>query len=210
LSNTQKHNAIGTLNISADEALNRLLEGNRRFAANKIIAPNRSEARRYEIVTGQQPYAIILGCVDSRVPPELIFDQGLGDLFVIRSAGQVIDDAILGSIEFGVAELGIPLIMVLGHTKCGAVTATIETLEKNLPVAGAIGTLVENIKPAVERASGHGEQLIDQAARMNVALEINRLKESPILSAAIDEGKTRIVGAFYDLNTGLVEIMDRK
>jgi carbonic anhydrase len=210
LSNAQKHNAIGTLNISADEALNRLLEGNRRFAANKIIAPNRSEARRYEIVTGQHPFAIILGCVDSRVPPELIFDQGLGDLFVIRSAGQVTDDAILGSIEFGVAELGIPLIMVLGHTKCGAVTATIETLEKKLPVAGAIGTLVENIKPAVERASGHGEEFIDQAARMNVALVINRLKESPILSAAIDEGKTRIVGAFYDLSTGLVEVMDRK
>jgi carbonic anhydrase len=198
------------LKIFADEALNRLLEGNRRFAANKAIAPNRSESRRLEITKGQHPFAIILGCVDSRVPPELIFDQGLGDLFVIRSAGQVIDDAILGSIEFGVAELGILLIMVLGHTKCGAVTATIEILEKNLPVEGAISMLVENIKPAVDRAKGHGEELIDQAARMNVVLEINRLKESPILSAAIDEGKTKIVGAFYDLSTGLVEIMDRK
>jgi carbonic anhydrase len=208
LNNTQKHNAIDTLNISADDALNRLLEGNRRFATNKIIAPNRSENRRIEITKGQHPFAIILGCVDSRVPPELIFDQGLGDLFVIRSAGHVIDDAILGSIEFGVAELGIPLIMVLGHTKCGAVAATIEIIEKRLPVAGAIGTLVENITPSVERASGHGEQLIDQAARMNVALIINRLKESPILSAAIDECKTKIVGAFYDLSTGLVEILD--
>jgi carbonic anhydrase len=197
-------------NISADAALNRLIEGNRRFATDKAIAPNRSESRRIEITRGQHPFAIILGCVDSRVPPELIFDQGLGDLFVIRSAGQVIDDAILGSIEFGVAELGIPLILVLGHSKCGAVTATIETLEKNLPVEGAIGTLVENIKPAVGRAKGHGEQLIDQAARMNVALEINRLKESPILSGAIKGGRTKIVGAFYNLSTGLVEIMTSK
>lgn len=197
-----------SLNITADEALNRLIDGNRRFAANKTSSPNRSENRRLEIVQGQQPYAIILGCVDSRVPPELIFDQGLGDLFVIRSAGQVIDDAILGSIEFGVAQLGLPLILVLGHTKCGAVTATIEILEKNVPVEGAIGTLVENIKPAVERAIGHGEDLIDQAARMNVALEISRLNESPILSGAIKAGRTKIVGAFYNLSTGLVEIMD--
>lgn len=196
-----------SLNITADEALNRLIDGNRRFAANKTSSPNRSESRRLEIVQGQHPFAIILGCVDSRVPPELIFDQGLGDLFVIRSAGQVIDDAILGSIEFGVEELGIPLIMVLGHTRCGAVTATIETLEKNLPVKGAIRTLVENIKPAIEPTTDHGEPFIDLTARKNVALEIDRLKASPILSDAIRTGKTKIVGAFYDLRTGFVEIL---
>ena len=196
--------------ISADEALNRLLEGNQRFAANKTIGPNRGESRRLEITKGQQPYAIILGCVDSRVPPELIFDQGLGDLFVIRSAGQVIDDAILGSIEFGVAELGIPLIIVLGHTRCGAVTTTFEIVGKNLSVEGAIGTLVETIKPAVDQAKGHGEESIDQAARKNVALEINRLKASPVLSEAIKAGNTKIVGAFYDLSAGLVEIMALK
>ena len=198
------------LKISANESLDRLIEGNRRFAANKTIGPHRGESRRLEIVKGQKPYAIILGCVDSRVPPELIFDQGLGDLFVIRSAGQVIDDAILGSIEFGVAELGIPLIMVLGHTRCGAVTATVAILEKNLPVEGAIGALVEAIKPAVDRSKGHGEESIDQAARKNVALEINRLKASPVLSEAIKAGNTKIVGAFYDLSTGLVEIMALK
>jgi len=197
-----------TLTISADEALNRLLEGNRRFAANKAINPHRSEARRQEIVTGQHPFAIILGCVDSRVPPELIFDQGLGDLFVIRSAGQVIDDAVLGSIEFGVAELGIPLIMVLGHSSCGAVTATVETLEENLPTEGSIGKLVENIEPAVHQAARHGQELIDAAARINVALEINKLNRSPLLSAAMKEAKLKIVGAFYDLSTGLVEILD--
>lgn len=195
-------------NISSEEALNRLLAGNRRFVANHTIGPNRSENRRLEIVEAQHPFAIILGCVDSRVPPELIFDQGLGDLFVIRSAGQVIDDAILGSIEFGVAELGIPLIMVLGHTRCGAVTATVETLENNLLVMGAIGALVENIKPAVEQTKGHGDQFIDRTARKNVGLEVDRLKASPILSEAIKSGKTKIVGAFYDLSTGLVEIMD--
>jgi len=129
---------------------------------------------------------------------------------VIRSAGQVIDDVILGSIEFGVSELGIPLIVVLGHTKCGAVTVTIETLEQSLPIAGTISTLVENIKPAVARATGHGEELIDQAARMNVALEINRLKESPIFVGAIKADKIEIVGTFYNLSTGLVEIMALK
>jgi carbonic anhydrase len=195
-------------NLSGDEALERLLEGNKRFAANKTIGPNRSESRRLEIATGQHPFAIILGCVDSRVPPELIFDQGLGDLFVIRSAGQVIDDAVLGSIEFGVAELGIPLIMVLGHSKCGAVTATVETLEKNLPTEGSISKLVENIEPAVHQAAGHGQELIDAAARINVALEISRLNRSPLLSAAMKEAKLKIVGAFYDLSTGLVEILD--
>ncbi len=195
-------------NLSADEALNRLLEGNRRFAANKAINPNRSEARRQEIVTGQHPFAIILGCVDSRVPPELIFDQGLGDLFVIRSAGQVIDDVVLGSIEFGVAELGIPLIMVLGHSSCGAVTATVEMLEKNLPTEGSIGKLVENIEPAVHQATGHGQELIDAAARINVALEISQLNRSPLLSAAVRESKLKIVGGFYDLSKGLIAILD--
>ncbi len=195
-------------NLSGDEALERLLEGNQRFAANKTIGPHRSESRRLEIATGQHPFAIILGCVDSRVPPELIFDQGLGDLFVIRSAGQVIDDAVLGSIEFGVAELGIPLIMVLGHSSCGAVTATVETLEKNLPTEGSISKLVENIEPAVHQAAGHGQELIDAAARINVALEISRLNRSPLLSAAMKEAKLKIVGAFYDLSTGLLEILD--
>lgn len=207
MSNTHVQNPTGSVNCSADEALKRLVEGNQRFAANKAIGPHRSKARRQEIVAGQQPFAMILGCVDSRVPPELIFDQGLGDLFVIRSAGQVIDDVILGSIEFGVVELGIPLILVLGHSKCGAVTATIETLEKHLPVPGAIGALVEKIKPAVQSVKDHGPELIDRTARMNVVLEINRLKESPILAGAIEAGKTKLVGAFYDLSTGLVEIM---
>ncbi len=201
---------VAPLNISADEALNRLLEGNQRFAANQASGPNRSENRRLEIVKGQYPFAIILGCVDSRVPPELIFDQGLGDLFVIRSAGQVIDNAILGSIEFGVAELGIPLIMVLGHSKCGAVTATVEAIEKRLAVEGAIATLVENIKPAVNWATGHGEELIDNAARKNIALEIERLNTSPILSRAIKAGKTKIVGAFYHLSTGFIETIITK
>lgn len=198
----------GRLTISADEAMTRLLEGNRRFASNQVIGPHRSESRRLEIVNGQQPLATILGCVDSRVPPELIFDQGLGDLFVIRSAGQVIDDALLGSIEFGVAELGIPLIMVLGHSKCGAVTATVETLEHHLASEGSIGKLVENIAPAVRQAAGQGLELIDAAARIHVALAIGKLSRSPLLSAAMKETRLKIVGAFYDLSTGLVEILD--
>src|SRR5678816_4607625 len=113
---------------NADEALQRLLEGNQRYAANKSIDLNESQSRRVEMAKGQNPFATIFSCVDSRVPPELIFDRGLGDLFVIRTAGHVIDQAVLGSLEYGVEELKIPLLMVLGHEKCGAVKATIDTI----------------------------------------------------------------------------------
>ena len=138
-------------------ALDRLLEGNQRFAANMAKDPNHPEARRMMVAGGQQPFATIFSCVDSRVPPELVFDQGLGDLFVIRTAGHVIDDAVLGSLEFGVAELGIPLLMVMGHEKCGAVKATIEAVEAQTMTPAQIGTLVEAVTPAVEVA--HEEPL---------------------------------------------------
>ncbi len=194
--------------MSADEALHRLLEGNRRFAANQAIGPNRSENRRREIVNGQNPFAIVLGCVDSRVPPELIFDQGLGDLFVIRSAGQVIDDAVLGSIEFGVEELDIPLILVLGHTRCGAVTATFEILENNLQVEGSIGSLIQAIRPSIHQAHGDGVEIIDLAAKINVGMEIQRLSRSTILSREMNSGNLKIAGGFYHLDTGIVEILE--
>lgn len=197
-----------TSKIAADEALDRLLEGNRRFAANRAIGPNRSESRRLEITKGQQPFAIILGCVDSRVPPELIFDQGLGDLFVIRSAGQVIDHAVLGSIEFGVIELGVPLIMVLGHSRCGAVTASVESIEKNLSGEGSIGVLIEAIKPAVHHAHGNGQSLIDEAAKINVKKEMERLNQSLVISSKLNKSELKIVGAFYHLDTGKVEILE--
>jgi carbonic anhydrase len=192
---------------SADEAIQRLKEGNLRYVGNKTVDPNQTEARRVELAGGQHPFATILGCVDSRVPPELVFDRGLGDLFVIRTAGQVVDKAVLGSIEFGAAELGIPLIVVLGHEKCGAVKATIETLAANGEAEGSIAYLVEGITPAVEKAKGQAGDELDNVVRANVGLVVEALNKSTILSEAVSAGKLKIVGGRYDLDTGAVEFI---
>lgn len=192
---------------NADEALQRLVEGNRRYAGNKSIDLNESEGRRAELAQGQNPFATIFSCVDSRVPPELIFDRGLGDLFIVRTAGEVIDNAVLGSLEYGVAELKIPVLMVLGHEKCGAVKATIEAVENNTKAEAEINWLVEGIKPAVEKAHGQPGDLLDNAVRANVELVVLRLKKSAILADAVQKGELKIVGARYDLDSGLVEII---
>lgn len=191
----------------ADDALQRLKDGNQRYVANKTVDPNQTERRRVELAQGQHPFATILGCVDSRVPPELVFDRGLGDLFVIRTAGQVLDKAVVGSIEFGAAELGIPLIVVMGHENCGAVKATIDALEKPAGEAhGSIGALVEAITPAVEAAREQSGDLLDNAVRINIENVVNALKQSPILAEALSQGKVKIVGGRYDLDTGAVEM----
>jgi len=191
---------------NADEALQRLLDGNRRYVAHQSIEVNESETRRIEVAQGQNPFATLFSCVDSRVPPELVFDRGLGDLFVVRTAGQVIDSAVLGSLEYGVAELKIPLLMVLGHEKCGAVKATIETIEKNATAEADINALVEAIRPAVEKVRGQPGDLLDNAVKANVELTVSLLKTSPILAEAVENGTLKIVGARYDLDTGVVEV----
>lgn len=206
---------------SPAEALQQLLEGNQRFAANRLLEPNHSPERRAEIAKGQQPFATILGCVDSRVPPEIVFDRGLGDLFVIRTAGHVIDEAVLGSIEFGSLELKIPLIMVLGHERCGAVKASIEALEgggeahgkgkgkgKHSAEPGEIGYLVNSLKPAIEKAHAWGMgDLAENAMRANISLTVARLKKSPVLAAGVESGRLKIVGGRYDLDSGVVETL---
>src|SRR5688500_10220494 len=177
---------------NANEALQRLLEGNQRYVNNKSTDLNESQNRRTELASGQSPFATIFSCVDSRVPPELIFDRGLGDLFVIRTAGQVLDSAVLGSLQYGVAELKILLLVVLGHEKCGAVKATVEAVENNA---------------TVEAAKGLSGDLLDNAVKANVSLTVEHLKASSILSEAVEKGELRIVGARYDLDTGLVEVI---
>jgi carbonic anhydrase len=191
---------------NGDAALQRLLEGNRRYAAQQSIQVNESESRRVEVAQGQHPFATIFSCVDSRVPPELVFDRGLGDLFVIRTAGQAIDSIVLGSLQYGVAELKIPLLMVLGHEKCGAVKATIDTLEQNLSAGADLQALVDGIQPAVEKARAEPGDLLDNAVRANVALAVERLRTSPILAEAVEQATLKIVGARYDLDTGIVEV----
>ena len=212
------HSPAEAAMTSPQHALQRLMDGNQRFVTNRLTDPNRSPQRRTEIAKSQQPFATILGCVDSRVPPELVFDRGLGDLFVIRTAGQVIDEAVLGSIEFGSLELKIPLIMVLGHERCGAIKASIEALEhsgehrrgKGEPAAapGEIGYLVKSLKPAIDKAHAWGMgDLAENAMRANVSLTVQRLKKSPVLAAAEESGRLKIVGARYDLDSGAVEML---
>lgn len=188
-----------------DKALKRLLDGNRRYATNKPTL-DESERRRIEVAAGQQPFAAILSCVDSRVAPELVFDQGLGDLFVIRTAGQVLDKAVLGSLEFGVAELHIPILMVLGHEHCGAVKAAMDILARHSVAKADIEFLVEALAPAVEAGKKAGGDPWDNAVRAQIALLVKKLKHSPILVNAVKTGKLLIVGAYYNLETGLVEI----
>jgi len=187
-------------------ALQRLLEGNRRYVADQS-ALDASPSRRSQVAGGQKPFAIVLGCVDSRVPPELVFNQGLGELFVIRTAGEVLDQAALGSLEFGVEELHIPLLVVLGHQRCGAVKAAIEVLDGHGEAGGDIAYLVEALRPAVEHGKRLGGDVWDGAGRAQAAILVEHLKRSPILSAAIEAGALQVVGAWYSLDTGLAEII---
>ncbi|MGA2625506.1 MAG: carbonic anhydrase [Candidatus Bathyarchaeia archaeon] len=190
-----------------DDALNNLMAGNARYMQGSPIHPNQSAERQAEVAQGQQPWAAILGCIDSRVPPEIVFDQGLGDLFVARTAGQVIDNVVQGSLEFAVEE-GVKLIMVLGHQSCGAVKATIQTLQTNGHAEGQIATLVEAIKPAVIEAESQPGDLLDNSVRANVALEVEYLKSSSqIILDALDQGTIELVGARYDLGTGAVSVI---
>jgi carbonic anhydrase len=152
---------------------------------------------------------MVLGCVDSRVPPELTFDQDLGDLFVIRTAGEVLDQAALGSLQFGVAELHIPLLVVLGPQRCGAVKAAIDELGGNGEAEADIKYLVEALAPAVEHGKRQGGDLWEQAGRAQIAMQVDRLRCAPVLATALKNKELLVVGAWYDLETGPVEVTAR-
>ena len=187
------------------KALERLLDGNRRFMAGHPVHPHQGADRRAELVGGQKPFAAIFTCSDSRVPPEIIFDCGLGDLFVMRAAGNVLDKLLLGSIEYAAEHLGVGLVMVLGHSHCGAVTAAVEGSH----ASGHIKSLTKRIRPAVEQAAASGGDAIDAAVTANVQLAVAKLRASePILAHLIAEGKLLIVGARYELESGEVRLLD--
>jgi carbonic anhydrase len=188
------------------EAIARLKEGAARFASGGVNHPDQSVSYRTSLAKGQHPFAVVLSCADSRVPPEIVFDQGLGDLFVCRTAGQVVDNAVLGSIQYGIAELKIPLIVVLGHEKCGAVKATVEAVEKKSGKMGNdIDALVAAIKPAVLAAEKtEPKDLVDAAVRLNAKSIAAGLSKKPVLSAAVKAGSLKVVGARYDLDEGKV------
>lgn len=183
--------------------LNELLEGNKRFVNEKSEFKGLGKERRLEGLNGQSPKAIIIGCADSRVPPELIFDQGLGDLFVLRVAGNIVDDAIIGSIEYAVANLQTPLIMILSHTKCGAIGAAIMSNPDQVP--GKIGSLIDAIQPAIDRVRYQSGDLQDNATKENARLIAERLKsQGEIIKDAYQKGEVEILAAYYDIESGIV------
>jgi len=194
-------------NMSADQALELLRTGNERFVAQKRIFPNQSTERRSQLVLGQQPFAVVLGCSDSRVPPEIIFDQGIGDLFVIRVAGNIIDDAVIGSMEYAVDHLHVNLILVLGHQKCGAVEATVKGGEPH----GHVVSLVAAIKPAVEKAKGLQGDILDNSIRLHMESIVEQLRlTKPVISEGVKTGQVRVEGGYYHLDSGRVEILSIK
>ncbi|BAY98750.1 carbonic anhydrase [Tolypothrix tenuis PCC 7101] len=189
--------------LSPDEALQKLLEGNQRFVEHQPQYPDQSAARLQEVAQAQHPFATILTCADSRVPVEILFDQGVGDIFDIRIAGNIATPEARGSIEYAVTLLGSPLLMVLGHERCGAVTAAVQ----NEVLLGDISTFVKAIKPAVARVKNQPGDPVENAVVANVQYQIERLKRSRLLKESLQSGKLKIVGGRYDLDTGKVSII---
>jgi len=202
--------------IPAHEALTRLREGNRRFVSDALpSAADVSQRRRVELATSQEPFAIILGCSDSRVPAELVFDQGLGDLFVIRVAGNIVAPSQVGSVEFAAARFGTRLVVVLGHSQCGAILATLEELQQ--PTANQsrnLRSIVDRIRPSVEGLLKAGlrhdlDALVRHAVRANVRVSVDHLRHgSEVLEQLVQDAGLRVVGAEYSLETGVVEFFD--
>jgi carbonic anhydrase len=189
--------------ISADEAIQRLIVGNQRYVQNALTHPNATVQKRAQLAAGQHPFAIVLGCSDSRVPPEVVFDQGLGDLFVVRVAGNVLDDDVIGSLEYAVEHLHAPLILVLGHSNCGAVSAAVS----GKPAPGHIEGIVKFLKPAVDSTRGLPGDPVTLAVDTNVRRVVGQLKSTdPILAGHFKGHTLQIIGGRYDLNTGAVEL----
>ncbi len=192
--------------VGADEALSRLLNGDKRFVAGKSEEPTGAALveRRHALAKDQKPFAVILGCSDSRVPPELIFDVTLGDIFVVRTAGEVVDAIVLGSLEYAIEHLGTKLIVVLGHERCGAVTAAVSGATDT----GDIPDVLKAISPAVEETKGQSGDAIENAVRANARDIAKRLQSSgPIIAPRVQSGEVKIVAAYYSLDTGQVELL---
>ncbi len=193
--------AAQSRHATADEAVKDLMEGNERFVAGKTLNPRQSPADFSKLAGGQAPDAVIVGCADSRVPPEILFDQGVGDLFVIRVAGNVISGAgatVKGSIAYAVVVLGAPLVMVLGHSQCGAVKAALETKDQGLP---------QSIRDLVGLVTTGGEKDLDRAIVANVRAGVAKLKSEPTLAHYVEGKRLKVLGGVYDLATGKVTLV---
>lgn len=197
--------AMAQNDITPEEALKLLMEGNERFVNQKRNNPNQDMARLTEVAEGQSPFAAVLSCADSRVPPEIVFDRGLGDIFVVRNAGNIATPEEIGSLEFGTLVLGAKVLMVTAHEHCGAVKATMKGGE----VPGTIGSILESIAPAVTGFEGKQEDpvAVESVAQANVKLQIERLMASPVISELVTAGKLMVVGGYYDLDSGTVTMV---
>lgn len=201
--------------LTAPEALARLQEGNRRFVASQTTSEPINRAQRAALAAGQEPFAIILGCSDSRVPAELVFDQGFGDLFVIRVAGNIVAPSQVGSVEFAASRFGTRLVVVLGHSGCGAITATIEEITGQATSQSRnLRSIVDRVRPSVEtlisgRRDHDLEALIRDAVRANVRASVNHLRHgSPLLEQLSRSAGLNVLGAEYSLETGVVTFLD--
>ena len=196
--------------LTPTQALEKLQLGHKNFLSdNPTLISARDSKRRLDIARSQVPFAVLVGCSDSRVAPEVLFNTGLGELFIVRNAGNTVDTVALGSIEYAIAVLGVPLIVVLGHERCGAVDAALSVVEKNTVFPGSLNQMIEPILPAalMARSTGaKGEALLDAAVRENIRRVVNRIKNSePVLMNPIKTGKVKVVGARYDLDDGEVD-----
>ncbi|MBI3592874.1 MAG: carbonic anhydrase [Nitrospirae bacterium] len=193
-----------------EEAFTKIMDGNKRFVSGNIAQKDIGDSRRKELLKGQNPSAIVVTCSDSRVSPEIIFDQGLGNIFVIRVAGNVLDPVSLGSIEYAAGHLHTPLLILLGHEKCGAVSAALDAKEK---IEGNIGAIIKKILPAVKKAAAKGgtkEDMLNNTIKENIALSKNyMLAKSPVLKHLIESGELKVVTGVYHLGSGEVELLSK-
>ncbi len=197
--------------LTPDQALILLKEGNRGFLAGRTPRSDVNGRRRLEIAREQHPIGVLVSCSDSRVPPELLFGRGLGELFIIRNAGNTIDTVAMGSLEYAVTQLNVPLVVVMGHERCGAVAAAVSVVEQGTAFPGSMGRMVEPILPAVLEARLQGAaNLLDAAVRRNVGRTVERLRRfsEPMILERIRGGRLKVVGARYDLDDGLVDFFD--
>lgn len=189
---------------TAEEVLETLMEGNKRFISGQLLHPNHCEESRKSVVAGQEPIATVLTCSDSRVPPVDIFDQGIGDIFVVRVAGNIIGDHTLGSIEYGVKHLHTPLVVVLGHSSCGAVTA----VANGTSLAGHMATLAPPIQTAIKSVEDTEGNHVDNASKVLAKQIATKIAESePVLADYVKGGSIKVVAAYYDLHSGVVAIL---
>ena len=196
---------VAPATMPANQALKLLLEGNQRFVAGKLEHPNQMPDRRTEVAKGQHPFASVLACSDSRTPPEIIFDRGLGDLFTVRVAGNVADKVVIESLDYSVKHLGVRVVMVLGHRRCGAVIAAVEGHEGTADQD--VGPMLSELRPAVAASKGMPGDPVENAVRENVKLVMHKLATSEELSAMVKSGELKIVGGVYDLDTGSIEML---